>query len=181
MVALAGPVTAPLLIRRCRIELADREIPGSVQPYHKAALIPLNDAETYLRRCSDAAAAMARRAVRDALAELADYQVKRACVLLASGRPLPDLAAILASHALIHTAEGEFYRAVLRKACDCCGVPEIGVKERDLTSKAVQALGRSAEDLHSMVAAFGKVAGSPWRQDEKLAALAAWLVLAQGV
>lgn len=178
MVALAGPVTAPSVIRRCRIELADRDIQGSMQPYHTAASMPLNDAEAYLQKCSDAAAAMARTAVRDALAELNDYQVKGACVLLASGRPLPPLAGILASHALIHTAEGEFYRAALRKACECCGVPEIGIKERDLALKATQALRRSAEDLRSIVAGFGKVAGAPWRQDEKLSALAAWLVLA---
>ncbi len=179
MVALATPVTGPLLIRRCRIELADRDIPGCVQPYHTAASMPLNDAETYLRKCSDAAVAMAHQAVRDALAELGDYQVKGACILLASGRPLPPLTGILASHALIHTAEGEFYRAVLREACECCGVPEIGIKERDLALKAAQALRRSPENLQSVVAGFGKAAGSPWRQDQKLSALAAWLVLAQ--
>jgi hypothetical protein len=177
LIALAEPVAAPLVIRRCRIELTDRGIVGSMQPYHTAGLMPLNDAETYLRSCSNATAAMAREAVRDALAELSDYQVAGACVLLASGRPLPGLAGILSSHALIHTAEGEFYRAALREACECCGLPETGIKERDLAPEAAQAFGRSTEDLQSMVVGFGKVVGAPWRQDEKLCALAAWLVL----
>jgi len=122
---------------------------------------------------------MAHRAVRDALTELSDYQVKGACVLLASGRPLPSLATTLASHALIHTAEGEFYRAALREACKYCGVPETGIRDRALVAEAAHALGRSAEDLQSTVTGFGKVVGSPWRQDEKLSTMAAWLVLAR--
>jgi hypothetical protein len=179
MVALADPMTAPRVIRRWRLELADRSIAGSIQPYHSAVRMVFDDAEKYLQRCSRATADMAQKAIRDAVSELRDYQVKGASVLLASGRPLPGLAGILASHALIHTAEGEFYRAALRDACASCGVPETGIKERELVAEASLALGRSAEDLQSTVAAFGKTVGSPWRQDEKLSALAAWLVLAR--
>src|SRR5205085_934554 len=104
----------------------------------------------------------------DALLKLSDYQVLGACVLLASGRALPGLAGILASHALIHTAEGEFYRDALREACKSCGLHETGVQERKLTGEAARALGRSGEDLQSKVAGFGKVLGPPWRQDEKM-------------
>jgi hypothetical protein len=113
------------------------------------------------------------------LAELGDYQVQGACVLRASGRPLPELAGILASHALIHTAEGELYRTALREACARCAVPETGISERALPAEASRALGRSPEDLQSRITGFGKVLGSPWRQDEKLSTLAAWLVLAR--
>ena len=158
MVALAGPVTAPLVIRRCRIEFADRSIGGSVQPYHRAASMPIDAAGRYLQKCSEATAALAHKAVGDALAELTGYQVKGACVLLASGRPLPGLAGILASHALIHAAEGEFYRAALRRACECCSLPETGIRERELMAEAARALGRSAGDLQS---AAGRVCEGP--------------------
>jgi hypothetical protein len=179
MVAIAGPVNTPQVIRQWRVELADRGITGSMQPYHAAERMALEDAEKYLERCSDATADMARRAVQDTLAELSDYQVKGTCVLLASGRPLPAMARILASHALIHTAEGEFYRAALCHALEFCGLPVLGIKERELVAEAALALGRSVEDLQSTVAAFGKIAGPPWRQDEKLSALAAWLALSR--
>jgi hypothetical protein len=179
MIALAGPLDAPLVIGRWRIELAVGSAARAVQPYHTAALMPIDSAETYLRSCRDAAAALAHKALRDVLAELSDYQVRGACVLRASGRPLPGLAGILASHALIHTAEGEFYRAALREACARCAVPETGISERALLAEASHALGCSAEDLQSKVTGFGKVLGSPWRQDEKLSTLAAWLVLAR--
>ena len=181
MIVLAEPVAAPVVVRRCRIELANGGLAGAVQPYHAAEQMPFVDAETYLRSCSDVTGAMARKAVREAMAELSEYQVTGACVLQAAGRPLPGLPDILGSHALIHTAEGEFYRAALRQACEYCGLPERGIKERDLAAEAARALRRSADDLQSAVARFGKVVGSPWRQDEKLAALAAWLVLARRV
>jgi hypothetical protein len=177
LVALAAPVEAPVLVRRCRIELADSGISGSMQPYHAAGMMELSDAEAYLRRCCARSAAMAKQAVHDSLMALSEYEVKCACILLASGKPLPGLSEILASHTLIHTAEGEFYRVTLRDACDSCGVPTVGIKERELSGVATQALGKPVAAVQRSIATFGKVAGAPWRQDEKLSALAAWVVL----
>jgi hypothetical protein len=177
MVAVTGPVDVPRVIGRFRIELADRKTHSAVQPYHSAKQMSVRDAEQFLKVCSDTAAALARRGIQNSLAELGDYRVRGACVLLASGRPLPDLPGILRSHALIHTAEGESFRTALREACKCCGLAVVGVKERDLAAEATETLKRSLEDLNSTVAGFGKVFGPPWRQDEKLSALAAWLVL----
>ncbi len=118
------------------------------------------------------------------LSETPEY-IGRAVVALAGARDgmkknaLPGLAGILASHALIHAAEGEFYRAALRRACECCSLPETGIRERELMAEAARALGRSAGDLQSAAGRFAKVLGPPWRQDEKLSMLAAWLVLAR--
>jgi hypothetical protein len=178
MVALAEPVDAPVVIRRRRIELADGSRRGAVQPYHKAANMPVDEAESYLNTCSEASAALARGNLGEVFATLSDYRLERACVLQASGRPLPVLAAILASHALIHTAEGEFFRAALRGACESWGLTVCGWKERDMPAVAAQMLHRSAEELQGALAKLGKTVGPPWRQDEKLAALGAWVALA---
>lgn len=180
MVALAEPVDAPVIVRRCRIELADGSRRGAVQPYHKAANMRLEEADSYLKTCSEASAALARGNLGELFAKLGDYRLERGCVLQASGRPLPALAAILASHALIHTAEGEFYRAALREACESCGLTVSGWKERDLMTTAAQMLHRPAEELQGALAKLGKTVGPPWRQDEKLAALGAWVLLVQG-
>jgi hypothetical protein len=179
MIALADPPAAAVIIRRCRIEFCSRAITGSAQPYHAAARMPRSDAEEFLRSCSDEAAALAQKAVEQVLAELSDHQVKDACLVLSSARPLPGLDAILGSHVMIHTAEGEFYRAALRRACKACGLSQTGISERDLVPEAARALRRSGEELQSAVATFGKAVGPPWGQDQKLAALAAWLVLAR--
>ena len=178
LIGLAEPVDAPVVILRRRIELADYGVAGSAQPYHAAARMSLDNAESYLRGRSDASGGSARAAVTSALAELSDYQVTGASVLLASGRALPGLAATLASHALIHTAEGEFYRTALQDACESCSLGETGIKERGLLAEAALALGRSEQDLQTTVSGLGKAVGAPWGRDQKMSALAAWVVLA---
>ena len=180
LVVLGGAVETPEVIERRRVELADGGISGSVQPYHAAQRMKLPEAEAFLKRCSDATLTLAQTAVGDAVAELTGkgYGIAACCVLLASGRPTGDLAATLASHALIHTAEGEFFRGALKKACESCGLKVSGVKERELLSRGATALQMSTNQLQRRVSEMGKTIGPPWRQDEKLAALAAWLILA---
>lgn len=166
MVAVGGSAAEPEVLRRRRVELCDRGVSGSVQPYHAAADMGLKNGETFLQRCRDTARVMARDAVRDAISELRNdgYNVAGCSILLGSGRLPGELAAVLASHPLIHTAEGEFFRDALKAGCEMCGLPVMGVKERDVAiPKRISELGRSI--------------GPPWRADEKLAAMAAWLVL----
>ena len=100
-------------------------------------------------------------------------------LLLAAGRPLPALAEILASHALIHAAEGEMFRDAVREASRRCGLALTGVRERELADSAARTLRQPAGDLTARVAGWGRALGPPWRQDEKLAALVAWLALAE--
>jgi hypothetical protein len=176
MVALSGPVTAPLLVLRRRIELC---VGVSKQPYHEAEKMTLSDATVHIEKCAISTNATSRNSLCDAIAKLSAYDLKGGCILAASGRPLPDLAAILRSHALIHTAEGEFFRSAVRAACDSRGLVHLQVKERDLWAEAARVLGRSREELQSTVEAFKKDLGPPWQQDQKLAALAAWVMLAR--
>jgi hypothetical protein len=156
-------VSGGAAVDRSRIELCDCLIAGSAQPYHAAAGMRLNEAEAYLERCAGISTAMAEAAVQKLIAGLAArrYRVVRGSILLGSGRPLGSLAATLASHPLIHTAEGEFYRDAIRQACRRCGLPVLGIKERDLCPRI------------SEVVDLGKMLGPPWRQDEKLCCLAA--------
>ncbi|PYX85485.1 MAG: hypothetical protein DMG68_17900 [Acidobacteria bacterium] len=99
-------------------------------------------------------------------------------VLTASGRTLPELASILASHALIHTAEGEFFRDIFREACRKLQVPLSAIRERDLFNLASAQMGISLADLNRQLSDTGRAIGPPWAQDQKHAALAGWMVLA---
>ncbi len=179
-VAVAGPVKAPQVVLRKTVSIADPAIPGSKQPYHAAETLDLKKAEMLIRRCTASTRALARRAVRGIVAELRGkgLQPGGACVLLSSGRKLGPLAAILASHAMIHTAEGEFFREALRRGCRRCRVRATGVKEREIVAYAAAALRLQAKTLRRRASQMGHTLGPPWRQDEKLAALAAWLMLA---
>jgi hypothetical protein len=106
------------------------------------------------------------------------YGLTRCGLVLASGRPLPDLPDILASHALIHTADGELFRAALLHACARCGLLSKAAKERELPDEASRALRLAPGTLSRRVADLGRPLGAPWSQDEKLASLIAWLALA---
>ena len=100
-------------------------------------------------------------------------------LLVAVGRPLPGLRQILASHALIHAAEGELFRDALRRASRSCGLALVEVRERELEGRAARSLGRASTRIQARLAEWGKALGSPWTQDEKRAALVAWVALSE--
>jgi hypothetical protein len=59
-----------------------------------------------------------------------------------------------------------------------CGLPVMGVKEKDLTARGATDLGFSLDDLRLRLAEMGRPVGPPWGQDQKVATLVAWLALA---
>ncbi len=179
LVAVAGPAAEPAAVVRRRVELS-RQTPR--QPFHAAEGRPYPAAEGLIRRSTEEAADLAERAVREAVAELRamGHEPVTSGLLLAAGRPLPGLRDILASHALIHAAEGELFREVLRQASLRSGLGLVEVRERELDDRAARSLRRPATGLQRRVADWGKALGSPWTQDEKRAALVAWLALAVG-
>lgn len=81
----------------------------------------------------------------------------RVGAIVAKDGILPDLDAVLSTHMRIHSAEGVFYRDVIRDACQipCRIIPPTSL---DIT-------------------AVGKLAAKPWGRDQKLAALAACKVM----
>ncbi|HEV2299375.1 MAG TPA: hypothetical protein VGR72_12760 [Candidatus Acidoferrales bacterium] len=180
VVAVALADHRPQILHRGRIELVDRSVKGSVQPYHLARQMSLPDADKFLRRAADATNKMALEAMRAIIADLAAKNCKAvACaVVLASGRPLPPLEATLRSHAMVHTAEGELFRGAIAHAGEKCGLRVSGVKERELYERAAEVLDFSRAKLKSRVTEMGKSLGPPWTSDEKNATLVAWLALA---
>jgi hypothetical protein len=171
LVALGGAESAPSVVRRGRIELCNRGVHRQGQPYHAAAEMKIDEAREFLDECARTASGMAEHAVREAVADLYSkgYRITGACVLTASGRPLPALEKVLAAHPLIHTAEGEFFRNAVRQGCEACGLRVTARNEREL---------KALSELYERAADLGKLIGPPWRQDEKLCATAAWLLLA---
>jgi hypothetical protein len=180
LVAVAGnPAVAEILDRR-RIEIMDRKAAGAMQPYHFAAELPLPAAERHLAQCAASSERLAFAGLREVIDELGrcEATVAGCAILLASGRSLPALPQILASHPLIHTAEGEFFRQAFRKAAERLEIPVAGFKERDLEQQALSVFGEAAGQATRMIANLGKVVGPPWTTDQKNATLAALLLLA---
>ena len=181
MVVVAGPAGftgVPSVVDRQRIELVASGVPA--QPYHAAAELDLKEAEKLVGRCADQAARLAETAMRAAIDDFAGrgHRVAACGLVLASGRPLPSLEETLASHALIHTAEGELFRDALARAGEACGLRVTGVRERELYARGAAELHLPVEQLRRRVADLGRPLGAPWRQDQKAATLVAWLALA---
>jgi hypothetical protein len=181
LVALSGSPQTPDVIHRRRIVTADPDIRGSKQPFHAAEPLKLPDAQALINKCTESTRRLSREVLRAVIIDLRekDIEVIGCGVILGSGRSLPALEAILASHALLHTAEGEFYRQALVEAGEHCGLPVVGVKEREAYERGAEQLHLSANELQSRIAALGRGIGPPWTQDQKFAALVAWLALAK--
>jgi hypothetical protein len=180
-VLLGGVPQHPRVLARERLELCEAAEPQSRQPYHALEALPLPEARQRLAHFEARAGALARAAV-GALKEragAAGAALLAAGILDASGRGGTDLEAILASHALIHAAEGQHFRAALADACQSLGLRVTRLPRRELDACAAAALGRSPQELTATVHALGAPLGAPWGADQKSAALLAWLLLAQ--
>ena len=170
---------APVVLARQRVQLVETYTYEFRQPYHTAERMPLGQAREFVARMQAEARRLAYRVIRELASRTQEQGVKltRCGLLLASGRPLPALERILASHALIHTADGELFREALLHASARCGLQEFTIKEKELLDRAGQALHKKPNELMRRVAELGRALGSPWTQDEKFATLAAWLAL----
>jgi hypothetical protein len=180
LVAVSSCADTMEVIDRRRIALTSPGTPGANQPYHFAENLELREAERFLGNCLAVSKRLALAAVQDVVGELRDrqYLVVGCAVLLASGRPLPPLSKILASHALIHAAEGEFFREAFSKACEGLDLSVTGFRERNLDECVQTAFGKAATRMRQQVSSLGRSLGPPWTKDQKTAALAALVVLA---
>jgi hypothetical protein len=177
LVAVAGNATAAEILKRSRIDIVDRKAAGVVQPYHFAQGLTLSAAERHLAKCAGSSEKLALEGIREAVEEIGREAAVAGCaILMGSGRALPELSKILASHPLIHTAEGEFFRRAFWRAAEQLEIPVTGFKERDLAQQARSLLGGAAADR--TIANLGKAMGPPWTADQKLATLAGLLLLA---
>ena len=180
LIALGLENNRPIILARQRPHLVATFSYTFRQPYHTAEKMDLAEAQTFLDQQRDEARVLALSALRAAQNEAAQqgYKVNHAALLLASGRPLPELPKILASHSIIHTADGEFFREALLHACARAKLAITKIKDRELLATASSTLRRNPAALTRLINDLGKSLGSPWTQDEKFATLAAWVALA---
>ena len=178
--ALGGSLRSPEVIDRRRIELIEAGSPGGVQPYHVARTMDLPKAQEFINSviaAIDRSALIAVRALADAVNGMGQ-QIRCCGIVLASGRALPSLEATLRSHAMVHTAEGELYRAAIARAAKNLSWRCVRVPERDLYKLAAERLRIPEPKLKLRITEMGRAVGSPWSADEKCATLIAWLALA---
>jgi hypothetical protein len=167
------------VLDRWHIVIVSDKAPGGKMPFHHAEKFAVAKAEKYLAVYTTESESLAQREIAKAIDDLKTrgYRLIAAGLVLASGKPLPGLAKILASHPLIHTAEGELFRNVARRAVESVGVSVFGYRERELADRAGGAFAETAPKMIQELADAGKTIGPPWTADHKCAALAACLAM----
>jgi hypothetical protein len=174
IVALSGDIAEPTLLDRRRVDFAagdERFV------YHQAASLGPAEAAAKIQATRRAVVTVAAQGVKALLAGLTVAPVRLAVVPV--GRtPAGELADIVRSHAAIHAAEGHFYREALADACRALGLDIARVAEKELLLEASRTLASPAAKIEAHLKAIGGKAGPPWGEDQRMAALAAWIGLA---
>ena len=174
-VAVGGVYPEIKIVARHRVELlvAGGPIPRFV--FHAASEGKPAKAREAVRLARE----MARERATEALGRIVAEMDSNGCRVVACGVPMgatkipASLDGILASHALIHAAEGDLFRRALMDAAEDCGLAVTKVLERDAWQAAATELGATAEDVRMTIDALGKTLGPPWGEDQKVAAAAA--------
>ena len=113
--------------------------------------------------------------VRAAVKRVRDAQHEVTACAVLTANPMPDwsVAEILAVHFRMHKAEGALFRDALARAADACRLTVVAIPEKLLDEHATKTLATPVSSLRKRIAMLGKPLGTPWRKDQKDAALAA--------
>ena len=139
LVAISLEENSPRVLLRQRPHLVKKFTFEFRQPYHSAEKISPAEGRGFVSFVRNEARSLAYQAIRSAQTSLREQgcELTRSALLLASGRPLPALPQILASHALIHSADGELFREALLHASKRCGFETFTTKEAEPAGKGI--------------------------------------------
>lgn len=173
-IVLIGQPPAVECRARRQVLLSDLDNDDSRQPYHAA-----------LERGERVGASVVRQARKDA--EHRATTALHELVQMAGGTGPRTVGLVVGSdvdphtlanpHIRAHALEGRFYRDVLEAAARDAGTRSVILLEREAFNIAGRLSGSGPAELRQVLDSVGKRAGRPWRRDEQLAALAAWVSL----
>jgi len=178
-VVLAGTDAHPELVAAARVELSDPADADARQPYHDGFATMRREGPA-LTRLLASVRTFGRREVRNWIRShlKTGYTLRGSGIVVGS---LIDPRTIGNEHIRIHAMEGQLFRGVIADACEGEGLPRLIVRERDLLQQAKATLRMPEAHIENRLAGMGKGRDGPWRAEQKMAALGAWLVLAGGV
>ncbi|HYS54907.1 MAG TPA: hypothetical protein VER58_14210 [Thermoanaerobaculia bacterium] len=170
-VVLSESTAHPEFVCRQELKLSDKKIPATMQPYHEVMEMPWSESVTAVKPAIAAIEKIAAASLRKLMDVVESRGLRVACVAVVGPKDR-QLERIGNPHIRAHAAEGVLFRAVVEKAAAANDCPSRAFV--DPTTELPEPSGR----VKSVLAEYGKAAGSPWRADEKTAAIAAWVALA---
>jgi hypothetical protein len=175
IVGIAAGTDGPKLLFSRPLATAAEGDRLSLEPYLIASQLPRFEAEAAVaegRKRQDQLAA-------EGLAEIVrEHGPKRAALLVNRAGWVTDLldySREFPEH--VPVAENLAVREALRFGIRRCGMDLTELDEKSLSERAEQVLGLSPAEIDAKLREFGAVAGKPWRKEQKLACLAAWVAV----
>ncbi len=179
VVLLAGPIGSRALRDNRMIDLSDPRVPETRQPYHATFGQLETDAKKINRR-ADMVHRKTKQSITDLLSDYRRKDYSITCASLVIGSQL-DPASIANPHIRAHALEGQLFRSALEQALNAHGIGTMIFLERNAYDKATTQLKKSGLDVRRTIQNFGRFTDAPWRAEQKLAALGAWLALCHGL
>ena len=179
VVLLAGPIGSRALRDNRMIDLSDPRVPETRQPYHATFGQLETDAKRINRR-TDIVHRKTKQSITDLLSDYRrkGYSITRGSLVIGSQL---DPASIANPHIRAHALEGLLFRSALQQALSSHGIRTVIFLERNAYDKATTQLKKSGLDVRRTIQNFGRFTDAPWRAEQKLAALGAWLALCHGL
>jgi hypothetical protein len=189
VVGIAVAAGVPRVLLSCRIATASEGDRLAFEPYRVAfEMVRSSDG----RASPEAIAAVAEGCSRQsALAEHGLRELARE--LEAAAGTTPAVVALLVNRAgwitdlldysldwadHVPVAEALAVRQALRQGAAACGLVLVEQDEKSLLDRAAVHFAVPAAAIEAQLKALGATAGKPWRKEQKLACLAAWLAVA---
>jgi len=175
-VILGGPIETPVVLLKTEIRLVDPKVPGTAQPYHEVMDLPWEQSQRAVRKYAAAIERTAQKALARLIEEQRSHGRKIAGVGIV-GAPDRDLARIGNPHIRAHAGEGVLFRRVLDLAAQSNGLKWQVFSDRKFDEMMAEKLGAKYARVKRTLSELSRSVPSPWRSDEKQAAMAAWLAL----
>ena len=176
-VVMAGPASAPRVLLRKNLQLFDPATPESHQPFHAELELPPAESARVVPIALKAVDRVALSALRELVGDVQPGLGSIVGIALVAGSAT-DPESIRNPHMRAHAREGQLFPRALAAAAKTLRVPATTIVESEVFTSAAAKLGKSPDAIKIAVAELGRSIGKPWSAEEKAAAAAAWIALA---
>ena len=176
-IVMAGPASAPRVLSRKSLQLFDPSIPESNQPFHAELELPPADSARVVPIALRAVERVALSALRELVGEIHPELGSIVGIALVAGSAT-DPESIHNPHMRAHAREGQLFPHALTAAAKTMRIPAITIVESEVFTSAAAKLGKTPDAIKIAVTELGRALGKPWSAEEKAAAAATWIVLA---
>jgi len=179
-IVLSGPSSSPSVLHARQIELSDPSVPESRQPFHAVddAQGDLEPDEAQVKKRVQVVRHVAEQSIGHLLTDCRanGWNPQRAGIVSGS---LVEPSTIHAPHIRAHAMEGRLFRTVVEDAVQAHGLSCVVLGEKTAFGAAARQTNLDERTLKRTLVSLGRHVEGPWRAEEKLAALAAWVAVSE--